>query len=118
MMTGKSTLGLLNPLLYSVLDDKHPSVFNDITDGHNPGCGSAGFFAQVQYASTESAPVAASHLWELTLFENSPRRVGMLSPVLDLQTLGGLPRLYSLFLSKMARRHVGEVQVVLHDEGS
>jgi tripeptidyl-peptidase I len=35
---GKSTLGFLNPILYS-----HPEVLNDITTGHNYGCGTEGF---------------------------------------------------------------------------
>jgi len=34
----KSTLGYLNPLLYS-----NPTVFTDITGGNNPGCGTTGF---------------------------------------------------------------------------
>ncbi|KAG6908322.1 hypothetical protein DXG01_005298 [Tephrocybe rancida] len=38
---GKSTLGFLNPLLYS----KGLSGFNDITAGNNPGCGTTGFNA-------------------------------------------------------------------------
>jgi tripeptidyl-peptidase-1 len=37
---GKTSLGFLNPLIYS-----HPSAFNDITSGSNPGCESWGFFA-------------------------------------------------------------------------
>ena len=44
---GKSSLGLLNPLLYSIADGDQQAVFNDITDGHNPGCGSPGFWAGV-----------------------------------------------------------------------
>lgn len=37
---GKSTLGFLNPLLYS-----NPSALNDITSGDNPGCSTNGFNA-------------------------------------------------------------------------
>ncbi|KAF2725604.1 subtilisin-like protein [Polychaeton citri CBS 116435] len=35
---GKGPLGFLNPTLY-----EHPEVFNDITVGNNPGCGTKGF---------------------------------------------------------------------------
>ena len=35
---GKSPLGFLNPLFYSL-----KSGFNDITTGNNPGCGTPGF---------------------------------------------------------------------------
>ncbi len=37
---GKSSLGWLNPLIYA-----HPEIFNNVTAGHNPGCGNAGFYA-------------------------------------------------------------------------
>jgi len=37
---GKSTVGFTNPALYS-----HPEMLNDITNGTNPGCGTAGFSA-------------------------------------------------------------------------
>jgi len=37
-------LGFLNPLLYA-LHDIAPHVFNDITVGNNPGCGTPGFNA-------------------------------------------------------------------------
>ncbi|THV07777.1 subtilisin-like protein [Dendrothele bispora CBS 962.96] len=37
---GLSSLGFLNPLLYS-----NPDVFNDIVSGSNPGCGTDGFSA-------------------------------------------------------------------------
>ena len=37
---GKRPLGFLNPLLYST---DLASVFNDITTGSNPGCGTNGF---------------------------------------------------------------------------
>ena len=39
---GKSTLGFLNPLLYST----GQAGLNDITSGSNPGCGTAGFTAR------------------------------------------------------------------------
>lgn len=35
---GKGPLGFLNPIFYA-----HPEAFNDITEGSNPGCGTAGF---------------------------------------------------------------------------
>jgi len=38
----KKPLGYLNPMLY-----QNPSVFNDITSGNNPGCGTQGFPAAV-----------------------------------------------------------------------
>ena len=41
---GKPSLGFLNPLIYSILD-QGLGLFNDITLGHNPGCGSPGFWA-------------------------------------------------------------------------
>jgi len=37
---GKGPVGFINPVLYS-----NPGVLNDITNGSNPGCGSAGFSA-------------------------------------------------------------------------
>lgn len=37
---GKSPIGFINPILYS-----NPAVFNDITRGKNPGCGTSGFSA-------------------------------------------------------------------------
>ena len=40
LSTGKAPLGFLNPLLYST---DLASVFNDITTGSNPGCGTNGF---------------------------------------------------------------------------
>jgi len=39
---GKSSLGFLNPLFY-----QNPTMFNDITSGSNPGCGTNGFTAAV-----------------------------------------------------------------------
>ena len=36
--SGKSTLGFLNPWIYS-----HMSSFNDVTTGSNPGCSTEGF---------------------------------------------------------------------------
>ncbi|VDB85317.1 unnamed protein product [Peniophora sp. CBMAI 1063] len=41
---GLSTLGFLNPLLYSA---DVSATFNDITSGNNPGCGTPGFNATV-----------------------------------------------------------------------
>ncbi|KAI4274946.1 MAG: hypothetical protein LQ337_003552 [Flavoplaca oasis] len=40
LYAGKSSLGFVNPFLYA-----NPGVFNDITLGANPGCGTAGFRA-------------------------------------------------------------------------
>ncbi|KAH6656282.1 peptidase S8/S53 domain-containing protein [Truncatella angustata] len=37
---GKSTVGFVHPILYA-----HPEVFNDVTEGSNPGCDSTGFLA-------------------------------------------------------------------------
>jgi tripeptidyl-peptidase-1 len=37
---GKSPVGFINPVLYA-----NPSVLNDITNGSNPNCGTAGFNA-------------------------------------------------------------------------
>lgn len=37
---GKSSIGFVNPVAYA-----HPEVFNDITLGDNPGCGTIGFNA-------------------------------------------------------------------------
>ena len=38
LSAGKKTIGFLNPTIY-----KHPEMFNDITVGANPGCGTKGF---------------------------------------------------------------------------
>ena len=40
LKAGKGSLGFLNPAMYA-----NPSMFNDITDGDNPGCGTLGFSA-------------------------------------------------------------------------
>lgn len=40
LAANKPTIGFVNPLLYS-----HPEVFNDVTQGSNPGCGTDGFSA-------------------------------------------------------------------------
>ncbi|KIK62569.1 hypothetical protein GYMLUDRAFT_242721 [Collybiopsis luxurians FD-317 M1] len=40
LASGKTTLGFLNPLFY-----RNPLVFNDITEGSNPGCDTEGFSA-------------------------------------------------------------------------
>ena len=37
---GKKPIGFLNPIIY-----KYPDMFNDITEGKNPGCGTEGFAA-------------------------------------------------------------------------
>nr|POF12860.1 tripeptidyl-peptidase sed1 [Quercus suber] len=37
---GKSSIGFINPVAYA-----HPYIFNDITEGANPGCGTNGFSA-------------------------------------------------------------------------
>ena len=39
---GLPPLGFLNPLIYAI-GKKRPGAFNDITTGHNPGCGTQGF---------------------------------------------------------------------------
>ncbi|QIW97935.1 hypothetical protein AMS68_003453 [Peltaster fructicola] len=41
---GKSAIGFINPVAYA-----HPEVFNDITEGNNPGCGTSGFSAVSQW---------------------------------------------------------------------
>lgn len=38
--TGKGSIGFINPVAYA-----NPGVFNDITEGGNQGCGTAGFSA-------------------------------------------------------------------------
>jgi tripeptidyl-peptidase I len=38
---GKPTIGFANPFIY-----QHPQLFNDITSGYNPGCGTQGFAAE------------------------------------------------------------------------
>ncbi|OAA66529.1 alkaline serine protease [Niveomyces insectorum RCEF 264] len=40
LAAGKATVGFVNPVLYD-----HPDVFNDVTAGSNPGCGTTGFLA-------------------------------------------------------------------------
>ncbi|KAL9109396.1 MAG: hypothetical protein Q9227_005903 [Pyrenula ochraceoflavens] len=40
LAVGKNPVGFINPALYA-----HPYVLNDITEGKNPGCGTAGFHA-------------------------------------------------------------------------
>jgi tripeptidyl-peptidase-1 len=40
LQLGKSSIGFVNPVLYA-----HPEVLNDITQGGNQGCGTAGFSA-------------------------------------------------------------------------
>ncbi|KAG6888473.1 hypothetical protein C0995_008046 [Termitomyces sp. Mi166 len=41
LAANKPSLGFVNPLIYS-----HPSAFNDIVSGSNPGCGTNGFTAR------------------------------------------------------------------------
>ena len=38
---GKKPLGFLNPMIYAYGEN----IFNDITTGNNPGCGTTGFAA-------------------------------------------------------------------------
>ena len=38
LQAGKKPIGFLNPVLY-----KNPGMFNDVTQGSNPGCGTNGF---------------------------------------------------------------------------
>ncbi|CEJ92875.1 hypothetical protein VHEMI08503 [[Torrubiella] hemipterigena] len=38
LAAGKKPIGFLNPILY-----KNPGMFNDVTVGNNPGCGTSGF---------------------------------------------------------------------------
>lgn len=38
MQAGKGPIGFLNPTIY-----RHPEMFNDVTVGSNPGCGTQGF---------------------------------------------------------------------------
>lgn len=38
LAAGKGPIGFLNPIIY-----KHPEMFNDVTIGSNPGCGTEGF---------------------------------------------------------------------------
>lgn len=42
-------MGFINPVLYS-----HPEVLNDVVNGSNPGCGSAGFEAVEGWVSIAS----------------------------------------------------------------
>jgi len=41
----KTPLGFLNPLLYQTAVNPQAAAFQDITSGHNPGCGTNGFTA-------------------------------------------------------------------------
>ena len=50
---GKPPLGFLNPLLYS---DKATAMFNDITEGSNPGCGTTGFAAVQGWDAVRAMP--------------------------------------------------------------
>ena len=54
---GKSSLGFLNPLLYS---PTAAPIFNDITAGSNPGCGTQGFPTKLGWDPvrvTQTSPV-------------------------------------------------------------
>lgn len=42
LKAGLPSLGFLNPLIYTI-GELTPEGFNDITTGHNPGCGTEGF---------------------------------------------------------------------------
>jgi tripeptidyl-peptidase-1 len=44
MAAGKGPIGFLNPTIY-----KNPGMFNDITVGANPGCGTQGFPASPEW---------------------------------------------------------------------
>jgi len=44
LSAGKSTIGFINPTIYSA---SFADLFNDITMGDNPGCGTDGFNATV-----------------------------------------------------------------------
>ncbi|KAI0738977.1 hypothetical protein C8Q80DRAFT_221384 [Daedaleopsis nitida] len=54
LSVGKSPLGFLNPLLYSLGSD----AFNDITTGSNPGCGTDGFQADVGWDPVWERPTS------------------------------------------------------------
>lgn len=42
LAVGKSPIGFINPTIYST---RFAGLFNDITVGYNPGCGTTGFNA-------------------------------------------------------------------------
>jgi len=46
LAVGKSTIGFINPVIYSPAFE---GAFNDITSGTNPGCGTEGFATAVGY---------------------------------------------------------------------
>lgn len=52
---GKTSLGFLNPLLYS----KGVAALNDITSGSNPGCGTQGFPAAAGWDAVRRSAVHA-----------------------------------------------------------
>ncbi|MCJ1386575.1 hypothetical protein MMC17_009701 [Xylographa soralifera] len=54
---GKKTVGFINPALYA-----NPWVLNDITDGHNVGCGTQGFNATKgsSYISSDSVSIVST----------------------------------------------------------
>jgi tripeptidyl-peptidase-1 len=55
---GKSTVDFINPALYS-----HPEMLNDITNGTNPGCGTAGFFAAPGWDPVTGLGTPALKVW-------------------------------------------------------
>lgn len=61
---GKSTLGWLNPFLYST----GASALNDITSGDNPGCNTNGFTATTGWDPVRFFVIILAVLFELTSF--------------------------------------------------
>lgn len=57
---GKSVVGFVNPVLYA-----HPEMFNDITLGDNPGCGTNGFEAVEGWDPVVSSSTVACFLFDL-----------------------------------------------------
>lgn len=67
LTAGLSPLGFLNPWIYA-----NPQMFNDITTGNNPGCGTNGFFAEAGWD-----PVVSSlSFLHLSLLISLPDRLG------------------------------------------
>lgn len=56
----KSTVGFINPVLYS-----HPEVLNDIKNGSNPGCGTNGFSAVEGYVNGNVSKMIGGRLTEI-----------------------------------------------------
>ncbi len=61
---GKSSLGFLNPLLYS---DAAAPIFNDITAGSNPGCSTNGFPAKSGWDPVRISPGRHHNLLNMTI---------------------------------------------------